>query len=96
MCFDLPGNRTMNQKGEKNVLVKTTGHEKTNFTVVLSCLADGNKLRAMIIFKHKILPKYAVFPSGILACAHEKGWMNKTGNYRLDEKCVEQKARCCF
>ena len=55
MCFDLPGNRTMNQKGEKNVLVKTTGHEKTNFTVVLSCLADGNKLPSMIIFKLKTL-----------------------------------------
>ena len=79
MSFDLPGNRTVNQKGEKNILVKTTGHEKTNFTVVLSCLADGNKLPPMIIFKRKTLPKSTVFPSGVLVRAHEKGWMNETG-----------------
>jgi hypothetical protein len=35
MTFDLPGNRTVHAKGEKTVLVKTTGHEKTHFTVVL-------------------------------------------------------------
>lgn len=79
MCFDLPGNRTVNLKGEKNVLIKTTGHEKTNFTVVLSCLADGSKLPPVIIFKRKTLPKNASFPAGVLVRAHEKGWMNESG-----------------
>ena len=78
MCFDLPGNRIVNKKKEKNILFKTTGHEKTNFPVVLSYLADSNKLPPMIIFKHKTLPKTAVFPSGELVHAHEKGWMNET------------------
>ena len=54
------GNRTVNQKREKNILVKTTGQEKKNFTVILSCLADGNKFLPMIIFKSKTLPKFAV------------------------------------
>ncbi len=36
MQFDLPGNRTVNAKGDKTVMVKTTGHEKTYFTVVLT------------------------------------------------------------
>ena len=33
----------------------------------------------MIIFKCKTLPKSALFPSGVLVCTHEKGWMNRTG-----------------
>lgn len=79
MCFDLPENKTINCKGEKSILVKTTGHEKTRFTVVLSCLADGSKLRPIIIFKRKTLPKNVVFPSGVLVRAHEKGWMDADG-----------------
>ena len=55
MTLDLPGNRTVHAKGEKTVLVKTTGHEKTHFTVVLSCMADGTKLKPLIIFKRKKL-----------------------------------------
>ena len=47
MFFDIIGNRTVNQKGEKTVLVKTTGHEKQHFTVVLACMADGTKLLPM-------------------------------------------------
>ena len=57
MFFDLPGNRTVHPKGEATVLVKTTGHEKAHFTVVLACMADGTKLKPMVIFKRKTLPK---------------------------------------
>ena len=92
MWFNLPGNRTVNQKGEKNNLVKATGHEKTNFTVVLSCLADGNKLPPMIIFKLKTLPKSAVFPSGVLVHTHGKGGWMKPEN-RLDKKCTHLKLK---
>lgn len=49
--FDMPTARTVSHKGQKTVLVKTTGHEKTRFTVVLTCLADGTKLKPMVIFK---------------------------------------------
>ena len=55
------GNRTVNQKREKNILVKTTGQEKKNFTVILSCLADGNKLPPMIIFKQKLCQNLQYF-----------------------------------
>ena len=70
MKHPIPGNRTVNQKGEKNILVKTTAYEKINFTVVLSCFAEGNKLPPMIIFKHKTLLKSTVFPSGVLVGIH--------------------------
>ena len=55
--FDMPSTRTINTRGEKTVSITTTGHEKSHFTVVLSCLADGTKLKPMIIFKRKTKPK---------------------------------------
>jgi hypothetical protein len=79
MMFDLPENRTVHNKGEKTVTVKTTGHEKTHFTVVLACMADGVKLKPMVIFKWKTLPKKAKFPPGIIVRAHPKGWMDEDG-----------------
>ena len=30
-------------------MIKTTGHERTHFTVVLTCMADGAKLPPMVI-----------------------------------------------
>jgi len=51
--FDMPLAKTVNTQGEKTVTVATTGHKKYRFTVVLSCLADGRKLKPMVIFKRK-------------------------------------------
>jgi hypothetical protein len=36
--FDMPANATVDTKGSKLVLVKTTGHEKLRITVMLSVL----------------------------------------------------------
>ena len=52
--FDMPTSKTVTAKGEKTVLVRTTGHEKSRFTVVLSCLADGTKLKPMVVFREKL------------------------------------------
>ena len=49
--FDMPSARTVATQGEKTVTISTTGHKKSCFTVVLSCLADGTKLKPMVIFK---------------------------------------------
>lgn len=78
MCFDMPSTRTVNKKGEKTVMIKTTGHEKTHFTVVLTCMADGGKLPPMVIFKRKTPPKDK-FPSGVVIHQHPKGWMDEPG-----------------
>jgi hypothetical protein len=40
ISFDLPGSRTVHLKGAKEVSLSTTGHEKLNFTVVLSVTSD--------------------------------------------------------
>ena len=65
-------------QGVRTVTVKSTGHEKTRFTVVLSCMADGTKLEPMVIFKRKTKPKIT-FPPGVLVHFHEKGWMDEGG-----------------
>jgi len=78
MNFDMVGNRTISSKGEKTILLKTTGHEKTRFTVVLACMADGTKLRPMVIFKRKTMPKVS-FPKGVFVHVNAKGWMDEEG-----------------
>lgn len=78
VMFDMTGNKTIDVKGTKTVHIKTTGHEKSRFTVVLSCLADGTKLKPMVIFKRKTMPK-CNFPKDIFIHVHEKGWMDENG-----------------
>ena len=77
MWFDLPSNTTINKKGEKTISICTTGHERTSFTVILGCMADGTKLPAVCIFKVKKIPKEK-FPDGIHIRANEKGWVNES------------------
>lgn len=76
--FDMLGNTTVHVKGAKTITVKSTGNEKNRLTVVLACLANGVKLKPMVIFKRKLLPKIK-FPPGILVHVQEKGWMDEQG-----------------
>ena len=78
VCFDMPTKRTVHEKGAKSILVRTTGHEKSHFTVVLACMADGTKLPPTIILKRKTMPRIAV-PVGVVLRVHAKGWMNLDG-----------------
>jgi transposase-like protein len=48
----MPG-RTILERGTKTVSIKTTGHEKDRFTVVLAARVDSSKLLPMVIFKGK-------------------------------------------
>jgi len=48
------------------------GHKRTNFTVILECLADGTKLPAMCIFKLKTILR-EVFPPNVIIRVNEKG-----------------------
>ena len=51
LTFDMPLTRTVNKTEQSTINLKTTGHEKTSFTVVLSCTVSGKKLPLMVIFK---------------------------------------------
>ena len=42
--FDMAGNITINNKGDKTVHIRTTGNDKNRFTVVLTCSAGKNIL----------------------------------------------------
>ncbi|GBC34414.1 pogo transposable element with KRAB domain [Rhizophagus irregularis DAOM 181602=DAOM 197198] len=41
----------------KSVAILSTGHERANFTVVLACMANGEKLPSVIIFKLVNVPR---------------------------------------
>lgn len=66
--FDMPTSVTVHKRGDKSVIVKSTGNEKSRVNVMLTCLADGTKLPPYVILKRKTLPKDPM-PAGI------KGWM---------------------
>ncbi|GBB96673.1 hypothetical protein RclHR1_28050001 [Rhizophagus clarus] len=76
MAFNLPSNNTIEQSGTKTISILSTGHERSNFTVVLACMADGTKLPPVIIFKLKNIPR-EVFPDGVIIRTNPEGWMNK-------------------
>ena len=65
----------MDVNGAKTITIKTSGNEKTHYTIVLACCADGTKLPPYLIFKRKTLPK-DVIPHGIYVHVHSKGWMD--------------------
>src|SRR5215510_1885189 len=73
LMFDVPSNKTEYVKGAKTIMIKTSGNEKTHYTVVLACCADGTKLTPLLIFKRKTLPK-GVIPHGIYVHVNSKGW----------------------
>lgn len=70
----MTSNTTVSVKGARDVNLLTTGNEKLRFTVMLSCLADGTKLRPYIVFKRKTMPKEAL-PKGVVVRVNEKGFM---------------------
>ena len=74
MTFDAPMNRTVSDTGDKTVKISTTGNEKTSFTVVLSCMADGTKLKPLEIFKRVTMLREQ-FPRGVVVTVNKKGWM---------------------
>jgi len=48
LAFDVPSNKTVDVKGAKTIMIKTSGNEKTRYTVVLVCCADGTKLPPLL------------------------------------------------
>ena len=85
LMFDVPSNKQWMLK-VKTTMIKTFGNEKTCYTVVLVCCADGTKLPPLLIFKRKMLPK-DVIPHGIYIHVHSKGWMD---GWRRNEAVVRE------
>ncbi|KAF8789426.1 Pogo transposable element with KRAB domain like protein [Argiope bruennichi] len=79
LTFDCPPNRTVDTCGVKTVSITTTGQEKTHFTVMLACCADGTKLKLLLMFKRKTIPKEN-FPRSVVTRCNEKGG-NRRASY---------------
>ncbi|WKX88744.1 hypothetical protein Q1695_008401 [Nippostrongylus brasiliensis] len=77
VTFDMVYGRTVEKVGSDAVKIDSTGHEKSNFTVVLSVTAAGEKLRPLIIFEKKRLVPKEDFPPKVVVKASAKGWMNQ-------------------
>ena len=82
---DAPHSRTVDSTGAESIPVSTTGHKKTGFTVVLACSESGKKLKPMVIFKRKTMPKEKL-PDGVVVHCHGKGWMDRGGMAVWGEK----------
>ena len=70
----MPGQTTID-RGKKSVLLLTTGHEKSCFTVTLSATADGKKLKPYIVFKG-VRPIQHLF-LGVVTALSKNKWMNE-------------------
>ena len=49
--FDMPTSVTVHKRGDKSVIVKSTGNEKSRVTIMLTCLANATKLPPLCDFK---------------------------------------------
>ena len=75
MYFDMPSSRTIDFTGIKTVRARTTGYEKLRFSVALTILSSGKKLRPLIIFKNlKKVPK-GNFPKDVVITVAKGGSM---------------------
>jgi hypothetical protein len=73
LYFYMPTNTTIKGKGEKSVIIHTSGCKKQRCTVMLAITADGRKLLSYVIFKRKTMPK-AKLPYGVHVHVQGKGW----------------------
>ncbi|EXX75300.1 hypothetical protein RirG_042970 [Rhizophagus irregularis DAOM 197198w] len=74
--FDMTGNFTIDNRGEKTIHIRGTGNEKNRFTVVLTVSADGTKFPPICIFKGKRLSHGEQIPSGVIVWFQQNGWMD--------------------
>jgi hypothetical protein len=76
IAFDLPNSYTLEKCGSNTINIKTTGHERSTFTVILGCITNGSILPPVVIFKLKNIP-WETFPNGIFVRVNAKGWVNE-------------------
>ena len=68
---------TVDFVGNKSVLIKTTGYEKSRVTVALAAKANGSKLLPFIVFKGKRVNKGLQKVICVVCAYSGNGWMNE-------------------
>ena len=76
--FDLVPNKTVEQQGNKSVIIRTSGSDKRHVTVILSVSASGDVLPTFVIFKGKRALKDIKAPSDITVLVQEKAWVDES------------------
>ena len=78
--FDMVPEKSLVQKSQKSVTIRTSGSEKRHVTVVLTVAADGFMLPPMIIFwgKTNQTIKDIEALEGFVIVTQEKAWMNES------------------
>lgn len=77
--MDMVSNTTVDDKGAKEVTLRSTGHEKMRVSVCLAAKADGTKLKPMIVFKDAKRDVKALnieFGSRCYVVSTANAWMN--------------------
>jgi hypothetical protein len=74
LYFDMPSNYTVDDTGAKSLIIKTSGHEKMQVTVMLMALADETKLPPYVILNWKTMPKEQL-PIRLIVRCQCNGWM---------------------
>ena len=77
LWFDMPGETTVTHMGDRSVPVRSTGHDKGRFTVVLAAMADGRKLNPFIVFKGVRPIAELDREPGVIVAYSRNGWMNE-------------------
>ena len=76
LWMDMPGDTTVERIGTRSVPVRSIGHEKARFTVVLTAMANGKKLKPFIVFNGiRVVTELAKVPAVVVALSRN-GWMN--------------------
>ena len=77
LWLDMPGDTTVAGVGERSVPIRTTGHDKGWFTVILSAMVNGKKLKPFVVFKGvRPIPELTHHP-GTVVVMSKNGWMNE-------------------
>ena len=77
LWMDMPGDTTVERQGTKFVPVRTRGHEKVRFTIVLAAMASGKKLKPFVVFKGvRVVAELNSVP-GVVVALSRNGWMNE-------------------
>lgn len=77
LWLDMPGDTTVSRVGERTISIRTTGHDKGRFTVILAAMADGRKLPPFVVFKGVRPIAELDRVQGVVVVMSRNGWMNE-------------------
>ena len=87
LWLDMPGDTTVSRTGEHTVSVRSTGHDKGRFTVILGAMADGRKLNPFVVFKGVRPIVELTRVQGVAVAMSRNGWMNEELTVQWLDRC---------